>query len=64
MQESGVFVFLDGCLDLIQSLFNEHAVLNVYDAICVALDLRVVRHHDACGSSVLTFALGTESVDV
>jgi len=40
--ELSVLFFSDGCLDLIKTLFHEATVLNVKNAIGVALNIRVV----------------------
>lgn len=64
MKELGVFVFLDTGLDLIQSLLDELAVLDVQDSVSVALNLWVVSDHHASSCTLLAFSLWANSVDV
>ena len=64
VQEVGILFFLDGRLNFIESLFDELSILYVEDAISVALDLWIVRHHHASGGAVLTFALGSNAIDI
>ena len=64
MEEVGVLLFFDGSLYLVEGLFDELAVLHVQDAISVAFNFWVMRHHHASCSAVLTFALWANSVDV
>ena len=59
-----ILFFFDGSLHLVESLLDELAVLYVEDAISVALDLRVMRHHHARRSAVLTLTLWADAIDV
>jgi hypothetical protein len=51
-------------LDLVESLLDELTILDVQNSIRVALNIWVVRDHDAGGSGLLAFALGTDPVNV
>ena len=64
MKIVAVLFFLDGGLDFVECLLDKLAILYVKDAICVAFDLGVMRHHHACRCTVLTFSLRTHPVDV
>ena len=64
MQIVRVLIFLDGGLYLVERLFDEGSILDVENAISVALNFRVMGHHDACRCAVLTFSLRSNSVDI
>ena len=64
MQKGRVFVFFDGRLDLVESLFDEDTVLHIQDSVSVTFNLRIVSHHDTGGGSLLAFSLGTHAVDI
>ena len=64
MQEVSILFFLDSRLNFVESLFHELAILHIEDTIGVALNLRVMRHHYACRSAMLTLALRSNAVDV
>ena len=64
MQEVGVLFLFDGSLHLVEGLFDELTVLHVEDAVSVAFDFWVMRHHHASCRAVLTFALRADAVDV
>ena len=59
-----ILLLFDGGLHLVECLFDELAVLDVQNSICVAFDLWVVGNHDARGSTMLTLSLRPDSVDV
>ena len=59
-----ILLFFDSSLNLVESLLDELTVLYVENAISVALDLRVMRHHDTCSGAVLTLTLWTNAIDV
>ena len=59
-----VLLFFDGGLHFVESLLDELTVLYVEDAVGVALDLWVMRHHYASRSAVLTLTLRTDAIDV
>ena len=60
----GVLILLDSRLHFIKGLLDEGSVLDVQDAICVALNLRIMRHHYTCRCTVLTLSLRANPVDV
>lgn len=60
----GVLVFLDGGLHLVEGLLDEGAILHVQDAVGVALDFGVMGHHHTGCCAVLTFSLGSNTVDI
>ena len=64
MKELGVFIFLNTGLDLVQSLLDELAILDVQDSVGVALNLWVVSDHHASSGALLAFSLWSNSVDV
>ncbi len=64
VEELGVFGLTNGCLDRVDSLFDKDTVLNVENTVGIALKFGVVRDHDKSGTGVISFALGTYSVDV
>jgi hypothetical protein len=48
MQELCIFLLSDRSLDLVNCLFDEDAILDVENSICVTLELWVVSDHDTC----------------
>ena len=60
----GVLLLSDSSLHLIEGLFDKGTILNVKDAIGVALDLWVMSDHYACRCSVVTLSLRANPVDV
>ena len=64
MEIVSILLFFDGGLHLVESLLDELTILYVEDAVSVALDLWVMRHHNASRSAVLTLTLWTDTIDV
>ena len=64
MEIVSILLFFDSGLYLVESLLDKLTVLHVKDAISVALDLWVMRHHNASRSAVLTLTLWTDTIDV
>ena len=64
MEIVSIFLLFDGGLNLVESLLDELSILYVEDAVSVALNLWVMRHHNASRSAVLTLTLRTDAIDV
>ena len=64
MEIVSILLFFDGGLHLVESLLDELTILYVENAVSVALDLWVMRHHYASCSAVLTLTLRTDAIDV
>ena len=64
MQVVRVLILFDGGLHLVERLFDEGAILDVQNAISIALNFRVMGHHHARRCAVLTFSLRSDSVDI
>ena len=62
--ELGIFLLADCCLNLVEGLFDKGSILDIEDSIGIALDFRVMGHHDAGGGGVLTISVWPYSVDV
>ena len=59
-----VLLFLDSSLNFVERLLDKLAILHVKDAIGVAFDFWIMRHHNTSCCTVLTFSLWAYSVDV
>ena len=64
VQELSVFLLADGCLHLVDCLFDEDTILHIENAVCVAFEFWVVRHHDASSTRKLSFSRRPDTVYV